>query len=65
LKLELPEGEIITLVTASYCRFIDDRRQSVYPSDFFNRYSGEKVTIDFIEPEPGFYVVEECRSGSK
>ncbi|MDR1874955.1 MAG: hypothetical protein LBQ90_08110 [Synergistaceae bacterium] len=65
LTVKPPEGEAAVIPAAGHCRFIDDRKQPLSPSDFARRYRGKKVTIDFTEHGPDLYVVEECRSGSK
>jgi hypothetical protein len=65
LTVKLPGGDTMTLEAAGHCRFIDDRRRTLSPSDFAKRYKEKVVTIDFIERGPDLYDVVECRSGTK
>jgi hypothetical protein len=65
LTMELPGGGTFALEAAEYCRFIDNKQQTLSPPDFGKRYRGGKVTIDFVEYSPGVNVVEECRAGTK
>jgi hypothetical protein len=64
LKVKLPE-ETAVLEVAEHCRFLDERKRTLFPFHFAERYRGKTITIDFIERGPDLYVVEECRGGTQ
>ena len=65
LSLGLPGGGTEEAMAWQDCRFLDERGNSLSPSDFLERYKEKTITIDFVESTPDLYTVFECRAGNK